>query len=50
MESDERMIKEIIKKGRFVNKIAKALHEEKKTDDTKYELRVNVDNAIDSLG
>ena len=49
MENDELRIKEIIDKGRFVNKIAKALHEEK-ADDTKYELRVNPNRELNSLG
>lgn len=39
-QNDERIIRKIIEKGRFVNKIAKALHEGKQTDDTKYEIRI----------
>ena len=32
MDCDKRLINQIIAKGRFSNQIAKALHEEKKTD------------------
>ena len=46
-ECDEKLIKQIIEKGRFANKIAQALHKEQETE-TKYELPDNI--AITSSG
>ena len=41
-ECDDRLIKQIIEKGRFVNKIAQAMHKEQETD-IKYELPENLE-------
>ena len=48
-QCDDRLIKQIIEKGRFVNKIAQAIHKEQEIDE-KYELPENLSTSYNGPG